>query len=221
MLNHTDKDAAAGAQASNRLPVLAAEIVAAHDDVRAFEAKALERSITAGRLLIEAKECVGHGKWLHWLKANVTFTERTAQRYMRLATAASNPTCRVVFKKMGVQEALDFLDVMESVPLPKDGRFSFGYWNFDDERRWILVTVLRANNEPVDGEHFYHVAIQHYREGTEAVDCWMLERPVLGLMGVNIVFRTKFPVPFKWFGDIKPGPDDYEFLNRMREVAHA
>jgi hypothetical protein len=47
--------------------------------------EALEHARQAGLLLLEAKSRVKHGEWLAWLKANCTFTERTAQRYIKLA----------------------------------------------------------------------------------------------------------------------------------------
>jgi hypothetical protein len=38
----------------------------------------------AGELLIEAKSLLKHGEWGNWLTENASFTERTAQSYMRL-----------------------------------------------------------------------------------------------------------------------------------------
>lgn len=46
---------------------------------------AIEYATEAGKLLIEAKQQVRHGEWMPWLKANVAFSERTAQGYMRVA----------------------------------------------------------------------------------------------------------------------------------------
>jgi hypothetical protein len=71
---------------SNRLPVLADEIRKAHAEVGAAMATAAERAITAGHLLIEAKELAGHGEWLPYLKA-LGIPPRTAQRYMTLAAS--------------------------------------------------------------------------------------------------------------------------------------
>ena len=56
------------AASSNRLPVLAAEIRAAHTGVLDAAKTAAERSIEAGRALLEAKELVKHGEWGAWLK---------------------------------------------------------------------------------------------------------------------------------------------------------
>ena len=46
---------------------------------------ALLHAREAGRLLVEAKATVGHGKWTGWLRDNVEFSERTARGYMRIA----------------------------------------------------------------------------------------------------------------------------------------
>lgn len=70
---------------SNRLPMLAEEIKAEHLAALAAGETATRHAIQAGRLLIEAKSKVKHGGWLTWLKDNCCLSERTAQRYMRLA----------------------------------------------------------------------------------------------------------------------------------------
>jgi hypothetical protein len=46
----------------------------------------VQRAITFGRTLCQAKEKVGHGKWEKWLNDNCRdISARTAQRYMKLA----------------------------------------------------------------------------------------------------------------------------------------
>jgi hypothetical protein len=74
-----------GQPQSNRLPILAASI---NDHLGAAEAatrRGLEHAIAAGMLLLEAKELVGHGDWLAWLKDNCRIGSRQAQTWMRLA----------------------------------------------------------------------------------------------------------------------------------------
>jgi len=44
----------------------------------------LADALEVGRLLKEQKAELGHGEWLPWLKENVSFNVRTAQRYMNL-----------------------------------------------------------------------------------------------------------------------------------------
>jgi hypothetical protein len=49
--------------------------------------------ITIGDLLLEAKDQLGHGEWLPWLKSNFGSSESTAQNYMNAARlAAKYPT---------------------------------------------------------------------------------------------------------------------------------
>ena len=48
--------------------------------------------IEIGRRLIEVKERLEHGEYLKWLKEKVDFTERTAQRFVKVATVFSNTT---------------------------------------------------------------------------------------------------------------------------------
>lgn len=46
---------------------------------------ALKHAKVAGDLLLEAKSQVQHGEWLPWIADNLSFTDRTAQAYMRIA----------------------------------------------------------------------------------------------------------------------------------------
>lgn len=48
--------------------------------------------IEIGKRLIEVKEKLPHGEYLNWLENSVDFTERTAQRFVKVATAFSNAT---------------------------------------------------------------------------------------------------------------------------------
>ena len=70
---------------SNRLPVLAAEIMRAHAEARRAAHMSLVHAIEAGEALLEAKEQMNHGEWLPWLRDNCEMSESTAQVYMRLA----------------------------------------------------------------------------------------------------------------------------------------
>ena len=68
------------------LPVLAAQINAAHDDACRAAQSAISHARRAGDLLIEAKAGLEHGSWLSWLGEHCpTIPERTAQAYMRVA----------------------------------------------------------------------------------------------------------------------------------------
>jgi DUF3102 family protein len=71
-------------EASNSLADLAARIKAEHEAVIASLKGSVQHAIAAGELF-EAKQQLKHGQWLPWLTEHCQVTERTAQRYMRLA----------------------------------------------------------------------------------------------------------------------------------------
>lgn len=65
-----------------------------------------EAILEIGARLIEAKGMLSHGEWLPWLTEQVEFSERTAQRFMRLAQEWSNPT---TLSDLGASKALALL----------------------------------------------------------------------------------------------------------------
>lgn len=91
-------------QNSNRLTVLADEIRQADAAARRSAQALAEAALEAGHKLLEAKELVGHGNWLPWLKEHCQLTERTAQRYMRLAGSGLKSD---TVTDLGIRGALD------------------------------------------------------------------------------------------------------------------
>ena len=69
-----------------------------------------EAILTIGRCLIEAKEMLPHGEWLPWLNERVELSERTAQKFMRLAQKWSNPSA---LADLGATKALMLLALPE------------------------------------------------------------------------------------------------------------
>jgi hypothetical protein len=67
------------------LDELAGVIRAADQGVAHAAGNLIERALTAGDALLKAKEKVGHGNWLSWLKTACDLSEDRAERYMRLA----------------------------------------------------------------------------------------------------------------------------------------
>lgn len=68
-----------------KLPELTARINQAHQSAHDAMRQGVAHALEAGRLLAEAKQAVGHGRWGEWVSANCTFSDRTARAYMRLA----------------------------------------------------------------------------------------------------------------------------------------
>ena len=62
-----------------------------------------EAILTIGRCLIEAKDMLRHGEWLPWLNEQVELSERTAQKFMKLAREWSNPN---TLADLGASKAL-------------------------------------------------------------------------------------------------------------------
>jgi Protein of unknown function (DUF3102) len=70
------------------LPELAQRIKAAHAGVLDAARNVVAKAISAGHLLKEAKAKLPHGQFLPWLSEHCELSERTAHRYMQLATNA-------------------------------------------------------------------------------------------------------------------------------------
>jgi hypothetical protein len=64
---------------------MAERIEAAHQAAIGAARTAIEHAIECGKLLLEAKAQIGHGGWLAWVDANLSFGHRQAQKYTRLA----------------------------------------------------------------------------------------------------------------------------------------
>ena len=84
-------------------------------------AAAVAEAMLCGKALTEAKELVGHGGWLKWLKKNCKGVhERTAQDYMRLA----NTKHAADLKPDSIRQALRLLRIIDDyeTPPPSDAK---------------------------------------------------------------------------------------------------
>ena len=70
---------------SVQLPILAEQINRAHQEVQSALRQGVSHALDAGRVLLEAKQLVGHGGWGRWVSENCAFSERTSRVYMQLA----------------------------------------------------------------------------------------------------------------------------------------
>lgn len=91
-------------------------IEAITDELLDAKRKGGEAILTIGRCLNEAKDMLPHGEWLPWLNEQVELSERTAQKFMRLAREWSNPSA---LADLGATKALMLL------ALPKEERGDF------------------------------------------------------------------------------------------------
>lgn len=70
---------------------VARPIEAITQEIRFYKLQAGASIIEIGKRLLEAKQCLPHGKWGDWLKNEAEFSERTAQNFMRIAREYQNP----------------------------------------------------------------------------------------------------------------------------------
>lgn len=64
---------------------IAANIEKAHKEFLESVKTSLDKAVYVGEQLILVKENLEHGKFLGWMEENISFSERTAQKYMRIA----------------------------------------------------------------------------------------------------------------------------------------
>ena len=92
------------------------DIEAITNDILEAKRRGGEAILTIGRCLTEAKQSLPHGEWLPWLNERVELSERTAQKFMKLAREWSNPN---TLADLGASKALMLLAV------PAEERDSF------------------------------------------------------------------------------------------------
>ncbi len=80
------------------------------EEINFYKARAGESILEIGKRLTEAKAQLQHGEWLEFLSEKVSFSEASAQRFMRIAKEYSNPS---PVTDLGVSKALLLLALAE------------------------------------------------------------------------------------------------------------
>jgi hypothetical protein len=119
---------------------------------------ALTHARMAGELLIEAKSLLKHGEWGNWLTENVSFSESTAQNYMRLAKNWDRLVKSPTVGDLGLRKALSLLSDFPKVgdfveawvpPLSSDRDYMTCPWG---DSRTLVISPSRKH------ENFYEFA---------------------------------------------------------------
>jgi hypothetical protein len=100
----------------NSLADLGTRINEAHHLAIQHAGKAIEHAIACGQMLIAAKAKVPHGKWLPWLRENITFSERSAQGYMRIAEKVPHQI------RNGVSDFTSLRGALHALAIPRRDR---------------------------------------------------------------------------------------------------
>jgi hypothetical protein len=101
---------------------LSDRINAEHRQLKDCLIRGAHHAVNAGALLWQAKRQCVHGRWLEWIAENCEFSERTAQLYMKLATALpamANPQRIADLSLTGAIEMIEGLKSPEENPIPK------------------------------------------------------------------------------------------------------
>src|SRR4051794_23586306 len=75
---------------------LAPLINEAHTRLKASVKTAMEEALSMGRRLAEARDRLGRGQWGDWVKKNLPFSIRQAQKYIKLGRNEDHPAVREV-----------------------------------------------------------------------------------------------------------------------------
>ena len=95
-----------------------------------------------GQRLLEAKAMLPRGEWLPWLTERVEFSERQAQRFMKLAQEWSNPTA---LSDLGATKALALL----ALPPEERQKFLSGNHIVDGEEKSVIDMTSRELEKAV------------------------------------------------------------------------
>ena len=95
-----------------------------------------EAILGIGQRLIEAKAMLSHGEWLPWLTERVEFSERQAQRFIRLAQEWRNPTA---LADLGATKALALL----SLPPEEREKFMGEPHEVDGQEKTVIDMTSR------------------------------------------------------------------------------
>lgn len=92
------------------LPVIAAEIKTIEQNVAKT---AMEGAIQIGERLQEAKEQVGHGNFGQWCKDNLNYSQKTADRFMKVAAEYGDESNWTMLSNISISNALSLLKLPE------------------------------------------------------------------------------------------------------------
>lgn len=148
---------------SNRLPVLAAEIRAAHAGVEDAVKTAAERAVGAGHALLEAKSLVKHGGWMPWLKEHCRLSERTAQLYMKIAKLGLETETVAV---LGIKAASQAIRVAYPDPFAE---------KTEADKREFALYVLMAMGDGMSSESAEAHIMWLARNGWKSPSEWLSE----------------------------------------------
>lgn len=92
---------------------------------RQVEQTALSGAIEIGRRLTEAKELLPHGEWGKWLREKVSFSQRTANNFMRLAAEYGDAQVSLFGGNPQALADLPYTKALQLLAVPEEEREAF------------------------------------------------------------------------------------------------
>lgn len=96
---------------------------------RQVEQTALSGAIEIGRRLTEAKELLPHGEWGKWLQEEVSFSQRTANNFMRLAAEYGDAQVSLFGGNSQALADLPYTKALQLLAVPEEEREEFAAAN--------------------------------------------------------------------------------------------
>lgn len=96
---------------------------------RQVEQTALSGAIEIGRRLTEAKELLPHGEWGKWLREEVSFSQRTANNFMRLAAEYGDAQVSLFGANSQALADLPYTKALQLLAVPEEEREEFAAAN--------------------------------------------------------------------------------------------
>lgn len=127
---------------ATREPAAGRDIEAITTEILRLKQDAGNAILGIGQRLIEAKAMLSHGEWLPWLTERVEFSERQAQRFMRLAQEWADPQALVA---LGSTKALTLL----ALPPEERERFMVENHVVDGEEKTVIDMTSRELEKAV------------------------------------------------------------------------
>jgi hypothetical protein len=154
---------------------------------------AIEHAKAAGVLLLEMKNRLNHGQFLHWVHDNAQVSLRQAQRYMALAQGKSIPLRRLIEKNDTVSHLKKGNESSEGVWVDGKWQPEPGYmYLFKDETGtyWVMPSAERAES--------FHVC-KHYNGHKMSSEGYYWRYTILSVVNdpdltSNCYMETRFPL---------------------------
>jgi len=131
-----------------------AEIIKLHNEVYSLLKTSLEKALRIGELLAEQKKSLKHGEWLLWIKANLPFSERAAQRYMgvyykqELIKSANVSDLNSAYRLLEAPKQADDLLYVNADDIEPNPFFDMSYIVPESVGRWVNVLATRDYHFP-------------------------------------------------------------------------